>query len=153
MLLLILKCFSPVFSVVRAIPSPSTSGQWVASWQRCCLIGQSFLESTTWISSITFWVKTNLCSVCYCPLKNKCILKYERTSNGVFPNEEYSQNVTSLTYEFQTKLWIPVNDVARGAAPGAASPVCRVYWKRAEKAVFLHVFLHCCVMYTSWKKT
>lgn len=41
---------------LRATPSPLTSGQWAASWLRCCPTGPSSLVNTTWTSSTTSWV-------------------------------------------------------------------------------------------------
>lgn len=42
---------------LRATPSPLTSGQWAASWPRCCPTGLSSLGNTTWTSSTTYWVR------------------------------------------------------------------------------------------------
>lgn len=43
-------------SCFRATPSPSTSGQWAASWLRCCPTSPSSPGNTTWTSSTTYWV-------------------------------------------------------------------------------------------------
>ncbi len=42
---------------LRATPSPLTSGQWAASWLRCCPTSPSSLGNTTWTSSTTYWVR------------------------------------------------------------------------------------------------
>lgn len=44
-------------SFVRATLSPLTSGQWAASWLRCCLTSPSSQGNTTWTSSTTYWVR------------------------------------------------------------------------------------------------
>lgn len=41
---------------LRATLSPSTSGQWAASWLRCCPTSPSSPGNTIWTSSTTYWV-------------------------------------------------------------------------------------------------
>lgn len=50
-------CAPRVCLCLRATPSPLTSGQWAASWLRCCPTSPSSPGNTTWTSSITYWVR------------------------------------------------------------------------------------------------